>query len=188
MNVTESKSSRTRFRPGFSLIELMVVISIIVILAGITIGVAQRVNVARDIKQTKVNLSMIRVKLEDYANENNGIYPVGQDATSAAVYRALSGDMTGQGQPPTEAIYWPELNDNRNEALVGVLNNNRVILDGFGESFRYRSARDRTGALVQNVKNDGDFDLWSLGPDGEPSDINVTGMLINDQTQDDIWE
>lgn len=188
MKVTFPNSPVRRSRPGFSLIELLVVMSIIVILAGITIGVMVRVNRKRDIDQTRVTLGIIRTKLEDYATENNGIYPVGQDATSAALYRALSGDPTGQGQIPTETIYWPELNDDTNPALVGRLNNSRVILDGFGESYRYRAARDRTGALVQNVRNDGDYDLWSLGPDGEPSDINVSGILINEQTQDDIWE
>ena len=174
-------------KAGFSLIELLVVVSIIVILAGITIGVMVRVNVKRDIATTKKTIGIVRAKLEEYYNEQ-GFYPVGQDATSAAVYKALSGDPTGQGIDPTGTIYWPELNDDRNPALVGVFQGNRVILDGFGESLRYRAALDANGNPVQNVRNDGDFDLWSIGPDGEPSDINVPGNLNNEQTQDDIWQ
>ncbi len=188
MKYISSNSPVRRVRPGFSLIELLVVVAIIVILAGITIGVMVRVNKKRDIDQTRTTLQMIRLKLEDYAAEHNGIYPVGQDATSAIVYKALSGDFTGQGQNPTEPVYWPELNDDRNPALVGVLQGNRVILDGFGQSFRYRAALDQNGNPVQNVRNDGDFDLWSIGPDGEPSDINTSGNLDNEQTQDDIWQ
>lgn len=183
--VKEPKVERLH-KSGFSLIELLVVVSIIVILAGITIGVMTQVNAKRDISTTSKNIGMVRTKLEAYYNEQ-GFYPVGQDATSACVYKALSGDPTGQGTDPTGTIYWPELNDNRNPALVSTFNGFRVILDGFGESLRYRSASDTNGNPVQNVKY-GDFDLWSIGPDGEPSDINVSGLLNNEQTRDDIWQ
>ncbi|HBF16230.1 MAG: type II secretion system GspH family protein [Akkermansiaceae bacterium] len=184
--VKEPKLGRSN-KSGFSLIELLVVVSIIVILAGITIGVMSSVNAKRDISTTSKNIGMVRTKLEEFYNEQN-FYPVGQDATSACVYKALSGDPTGQGANPTGTIYWPELNMNRNPALVGTFNGFRVILDGFGESLRYRSALDTNSNPVQNVRNDGDFDLWSIGPDGEPSDINVSGLLNNEQTQDDIWQ
>jgi len=184
--VKELKVGQTH-KPGFSLIELLVVVSIIVILAGITINVMSQVNAKRDISTTKKNIGMVRTKLEAFYNEQ-GYYPVGENATSACVYKALSGDPTGQGTDPTGTIYWPELNDDRNPALVSTFQGNRVILDGFGESLRYRSASDVDGNPVQNVKNDGDFDLWSIGPDGEPSDINVSGLLISEQTQDDIWQ
>lgn len=183
--VKEPKVERLH-KSGFSLIELLVVVSIIVILAGITIGVMTQVNAKRDISTTSKNIGMVRTKLEAYYNEQ-GFYPVGQDATSACVYKALSGDPTGQGTDPTGTIYWPELNDDRNPALVSTFNGFKVILDGFGESLRYRSASDTNGNPVQNVKY-GDFDLWSIGPDGEPSDINVSGLLNNEQTQDDIWQ
>ena len=183
--VKEPKVERLH-KSGFSLIELLVVVSIIVILAGITIGVMTQVSARRDISTTSKNIGMVRTKLEAYYNEQ-GFYPVGQDATSACVYKALSGDPTGQGTDPTGTIYWPELNDDRNPALVSTFNGFRVILDGFGESLRYRSASDTNGNPVQNVKY-GDFDLWSIGPDGEPSDINVSGLLNNEQTQDDIWQ
>lgn len=164
--VKEPKVERLH-KSGFSLIELLVVVSIIVILAGITIGVMTQVSAKRDISTTSKNIGMVRTKLEAYYNEQ-GFYPVGQDATSACVYKALSGDPTGQGTDPTGTIYWPELNDNRNPALVSTFNGFKVILDGFGESLRYRSASDTNGNPVQNVKY-GDFDLWSIGPDGEPS-------------------
>jgi len=186
MNFVKDPKLKRLHKSGFSLIELLVVVSIIVILAGITIGVMSSVNAKRDISTTSKNILMVRTKLEAFYNEQ-GYYPVGQDATSACVYKALSGDPTGQGADPTGTIYWPELNDDRNPALVSTFQGFRVILDGFGESLRYRSATDADGNPVQNVKNDGDFDLWSIGPDGEPSDINVSGLLNNEQTQDDIW-
>ena len=123
---------------------------------------------------TKKYLRLTQVYLEKFYNEH-GYYPVGQDATSACVYKALSGDFTGQGANPTGTIYWPELNDDRNSALVSTFKGFRVILDGFGQSLRYRPALDANGNPVENVKNEGSFDLWSIGPDGI------------DGTADDIW-
>ena len=187
MNFVKEPKVERLHKSGFSLIELLVVVSIIVILAGITIGVMSQVNQKRDASTTSKNILMVRTKLEAFYNEQ-GYYPVGQDATSASVYKALSGDPTGQGADPTGTIYWPELNDDRNPALVSTFQGFRVILDGYGQSLRYRSASDTAGNPVQNVRNDGDFDLWSVGPDGEPSDINVSWLLNNEQTQDDIWQ
>jgi prepilin-type N-terminal cleavage/methylation domain-containing protein len=180
-------SGARRHRSGFSLIELLVVMTIIMILSGIVIGALIKVNKQRDIKQTRVTLRNLALKLEEYASEHNGIYPVGEEASSSILFNALSGDYTGQGQAPTGPIYWKELNDQKNAALVGTLQGKKIILDSFGQSFRYRAALDKNGDLVEEVKNDGDFDLWSVGPDNEPTDLNISGLLENEQTKDDIW-
>lgn len=173
---------------GFSLVELLVVISIIVVLAAIVIAAMISVNRTKDIKQTRVTIQNIRLKLEEYANENNGIYPTGDDSSSSAIFRALSGDGTGQGQAPENPVYWSELNNRKNPALIGTVQGKKIILDGFGNSIRYRAAFDTNGELVEDVKNDSDFDLWSTGPDGEPADLNTSGNLDNEQTKDDIWD
>ena len=188
MKRTTLHSFTPRHRPGFSLIELLVVVSVIVILAGIVIGALIKVNENRDIAQTKVTLKNIRLKMEEYASDNNGIFPTGDDTSSAAVYRVLSGDPSGRGDEPIREVYWSELNNNRNPSLIGTVQGRRVILDGFGNTVRYQAALDENGEIVQGVRNDGDFDLWSTGPDGEPSDLNVSGLLENEQTKDDIWD
>lgn len=123
---------------------------------------------------TKVRLRFAALKLEEYANDNNGLYPVGEDTNSSILYLALSGDYSGEGKAPTGPVYWKELLAN-DPSLVGVEGGRRVILDGFSQSLRYRSALDENGEVVPNVKNDASFDLWSVGPDGI------------DGTPDDIW-
>jgi len=178
----------SRVRRGFTLIELLVVISIIVILAGIAIGVSGWVGRTQDEKLTRVRLQSTNLRIEEYANDNNGTYPVGPDSTSTILYKVLSGDLTGQGNNPTQPIYWPELNDDRNASLVGIFRQNRVILDGFGQSYRYRAAKDENGNPMPNVRNDGAYDLWSIGPDGLPLDPNAPGNQNNEENQDDIWK
>lgn len=187
MKNTISVLGSRRSHRGFSLIELLVVISIIVILAGIVIGAMIKINQSKDAKQTSVTLHNISLRLEDYFTDN-GFYPVGEDASSAAVYRALSGDFSGRGDAPTGDVYWTELNDKKNPALVGSESGKRVIRDGFGNTIRYQAALDANGDLVESVKNDSDFDLWSVGPDGEPRDLNTPGSLENELTKDDIWK
>lgn len=190
MNVSYNQHRDPAKKAGFTLIELLVVVSIIVILAGITVAVVVNVGRSRDEKVTRSTLHTISVKLEEYANENNGLYPVGQDGTSTILYQALSGDYSGQGQIPSGPIYWPELNDqgNSSNSLVGRFRQNLAIFDGFGQPFRYRSAKDENGNPVPNIRNDGAYDLWSIGPDGLPSDINTPGNLFTEETQDDIWK
>jgi hypothetical protein len=138
--------------------------------------------------ETRTMLQMIRLKLEDYAAEHDGIYPVGEDSSSAVLYRVLSGDESGLGKSPSGLVYWPELNSPNNSALVGTLNGKKVILDAFGNSFRYRSALDKNGQPVVGMREGEDFALWSVGPDGETSALSTPGTFESEAAQDDIWE
>jgi len=186
MKTNLQRNNSPRIKAGFTLIELLVVIAIIVILAGIIFAATRSISLARDIKQTKVRLANIQQHVETYAQDNNGLYPVGDDNGSSILYNALSGDFTGQGNNPTGETYWRELVGN-NPDLVTTFQNKKVIVDAFGNTIRYNAAIDKNGERVQDVKNDGAFDLWSVGPDGEPSDLNANGLLQNDDTLDDIW-
>ena len=99
----------------------------------------------------------------------------------------MSGDFTGRGEDEPEGeIYWPELLKEGGSVLVGKNNGLRVILDGYGQSFRYRSAIDQEGNAEPKAKNP-DFDIWSVGPDGLPSDLNIDSNLQSEETIDDIW-
>ena len=173
-------------RRGFSLIELLVVVAIIVILGGIVIGALSKVKDSQAKKLTQVNLQNISQHVESYKTDN-GAYPVGETLITIELYKALSGDLSGQGEDPTEEIYWPDLL-RKDSAIVGITRGQRTILDGYGQSYRYRSALDIDGNPNDLVKNDGAFDIWSIGPDNEPSGENIDSKANNDQTQDDIWK
>lgn len=71
---------------------------------------------------------------------------------------------------------------------MGGVEGQLVILDGFGRPFRYRSALDKEGNPVPYIRTDRDHDLWSVGPDGLPTDLSVPGTTWNENAYDDIWE
>lgn len=168
------------------MIELLVVVAIIVILGGIVIGALSKVKDSKAKKLTQVNLQNISQHVESY-KADNGFYPVGETLITIELYKALSGDLSGKGEDPTEEIYWPDLL-RKDSTIVESTPEGRIILDGYGQSYRYRSALDIDGNPNDLVKNDGAFDVWSIGPDKEPSDENIDSKTDNDQTQDDIWK
>ena len=168
------------------MIELLVVVAIIVILGGIVIGALSKVKDSQAKKLTQVNLQNISQHVESYKTDN-GAYPVGETLITIELYKALSGDLSGRGEDPTEEIYWPDLL-RKDSAIVGITRGQRTILDGYGQSYRYRSALDIDGNPNDLVKNDGAFDIWSIGPDNEPSGESIDSKANNDQTQDDIWK
>ncbi|MDA7535404.1 type II secretion system GspH family protein [Akkermansiaceae bacterium] len=171
---------------GFTLVELLTVVVIIVILATLVMGALNGAKKMQAAKLTRTNRQNIEMHLESYRSDN-GFVPVGTDVSSKELYKALSGDFTGRGEEEPEGeIYWPELLKEGKNALVGKMNGERVILDGYGVSYRYRSALDIDGNPEPKAKN-AEFDVWSLGPDGEPSDLQIDSNLENDETLDDIW-
>jgi prepilin-type N-terminal cleavage/methylation domain-containing protein len=177
--------SRNRSR-GFTIVELLTVILIIVILATLIMGALNKVQELKARKFTTVNRKNIELHLESYFTDN-GFVPVGENVLSTEIYKALSGDFTGRGEDEPEGeIYWPELLKEGGSVLVGKNNGLRVILDGYGQSFRYRSAIDQEGNAEPKAKNP-DFDIWSVGPDGLPSDLNIDSNLQSEETIDDIW-
>lgn len=90
-------------KPGFTIVELLVVIAVIAILAAITIvsyiGVTASANTARN----SSNAQSVRSFAEAY-NADNGEYPASIDSNSETTSARLSGDITVvYGQVPSSA-------------------------------------------------------------------------------------
>jgi general secretion pathway protein G len=80
-NINKDKHNKgTRFKRGFSLMELMIVIAIIALLAIVVMGnYFNQIKKGRDARR-KTDLDQLRTALEDYADDNNQ-YPAESDMT-----------------------------------------------------------------------------------------------------------
>ena len=185
-------------RPGkaaFTLIELMVVITIIVILAGLVVGGMEYVNQRQATEKTKVQIALLSKGIEEYKLDM-GAYPGTTDNTPIAgdvseqLYQALfkdGYDYTNPNTPPinwTKAmkIYTSDLDPRNNkQGWVTTTTNaapgaNLKILDPWGNNYRYRK-----GTNAQNLDN---FDLWSCGKDGKTN--TATPSTTQTDNKDDI--
>ena len=135
--------------PGaFTLVEIMVVVAVIGILAGIVLAAAGGVQkkAARD--QTKAEIKTMSVALERYRN-TFGTYPPGTNSTTALL-TSLTNFMSF-----------------RSNQVSGTR-----VLDPYGRAYFYSSPGTNGG---QSLLGDGErFEIWSAGPDGISAHTNAT--------------
>jgi prepilin-type N-terminal cleavage/methylation domain-containing protein len=169
------KSLKIRGTAGFTLVELLVVITIIVILTALTIGAMGLVQKMAAVKKCRAQMALLENGLEQY-HADTGIYPEGN--TSLAVYQALFGDGVGpdgvlgtlddeaaDGKPDDGAkIYLPDLDPQTNPSKMVKVSGSRAtgLIDPFGGEYIYMG-----GASFKTEMNNPDFDLSSKGPDGK---------------------
>ncbi|MCP5543728.1 MAG: type II secretion system protein GspG [Akkermansiaceae bacterium] len=165
------KNSTQRRRNGFTLIELMAVITIIVILAGLVVGGMGFVNERQASEKAKVQIALLSKALEEYKLDN-GAYPATSNSTtgtqsvtdangkSSTLFDVLYLD----GVKNDTKVYLPELDPDHNKQ-GWTSGTSTKILDPWGKEYAYRSAVDKSGKANSRTQNP-DFDLWSLGKDG----------------------
>ena len=169
------KTSFRRPAAGFTLIELMAVVTIIIILAGLVVGGMGFVSERQAKEKAKVQLALLTAALEAYKLDF-GTYPpttnVSKGAgTSNILFKALywdsDNDGKGVGQDDDQKIYLPQLDPTANKQgwTTGNPGNNTTITDPWGNPYRYITAANASGSPNANCQNP-DFDLWSSGKDG----------------------
>lgn len=192
------KTNRRAGSAAFTLIEMMAVITIIVILAGIVVGGMGYVNESQARKKTEVQIKLLEKALEEYKMDM-GKYPGTLDDSpptgniSSQLYRALfydGFDYMRQGQPanwpadkPTK-IYLPELNPFTSKqgwvdavTSEGAIPATTDIKDAWGTAYRYRKG--------SNAMNPG-FDIWSAGKNGKTNNATTSAQLKDADGKDDI--
>ena len=147
-----------RHAKGFTLIEVLAVMTIIAILAALSFGGFNAMIKSSNNKATQTRLALIGTKLQEYKLDT-GVYPgaaADGDEDSAQILLQELGGLDSAGQKIAgKKVYIAELAQRSKDMTDG-----ETIIDKFGFPLRYR-----TGDAATNP----DFDLWSVGPDGETS-------------------
>ena len=193
------KTPSRRHPAAFTLIELMAVITIIIILAGLVVGGMGFVTERQAKEKAKTQVALLSKAIEEYKLDM-GKYPGTADNTGAAgtgvsaqLYQALFYEgyefsknpnrTDNPTNPKASKIYLPELDPRSskqgwvNAVTSGEPPASTTIMDPWGQEYRYRK-----GTNAQNP----DFDLWSIGKDAKTQTGNTDSQLNHKDNKDDI--
>ena len=165
---------------GFTLIELMIVISIIGVLAGLTGGVITMVSKENKVSATKSTLQKLKLALGRYY-QHHGAYPPTPEnpKENTEIISALTGDLNH------DKIYDPSP-DSEDLKKTGTWRGPYLPVDGkytdgkgnlldlWGLPYRYkendREASDEYTNIRAGNPNPSSFLLYSCGPDIKATD------------------
>jgi len=156
----------TETRRGFTLMELVVVMAIIVVLAALTVGILITVQTKQNITKTKVQIALLENGLADYHFDHRA-YPANADPEGRQGDEVLHRHLY-QGDKIYVAELDPAHNTKGGEAWI---EGGTRIVDPWGQSYRYRSGENALSA---------DYDLWSSGPDKKTNKDPNHAHSVND--------
>ena len=143
----------TRRTRGFTLIEIMAVVVIMgMLMTVLAVGVNGRIQVARK-ASTQAQISRIEQAL-DFYQLDNARYPTADQGLSALAEKPTS--------PPVPKNFTP-----------GGYIKAEQLVDIWGSPFQYR---------IPGTQNPHAFDLWSLGPDGQEGNDDITNWSTPEST------
>jgi type II secretory pathway pseudopilin PulG len=179
------KITQRHGKAAFTLIELMAVITIIFVLAGMVFSGLGFVKYRQAKEKAQVQIALLSKALGDYKLDM-GQYPPsegdseGTDQTSL-LYTALfyegyqASQKAGSGDKNAASkIYVPELDPVTSKqgwfmekpSKSAEPPERAKIIDPWGNEYHYRSAKNASGGENVTTQNP-DFDLWSAGKDGK---------------------
>jgi len=184
-------------RRAFTLIELLTVIAIIGILAGITFGVARGVQERSAIQQARTELATLSTALENYKRQY-GDYPqtgalttagvesspflgsIAATSSQAALFNALGGKIGPKLANFANGKVFVELAKFRLEtADLPILTNDTVVANAFLDPWGRRYIYAYRNAGAPGTWTAPSFALFSVGPDGKvkAGDPTNTGAI-----------
>ena len=193
--------------PAFTLIELMAVITIIVILAGLVVGGLGFVTERQAKSKALLQIQLLSKAIEEYKLDmgrypgNTENTPIAGTGVTTQLYTELfyeGYDYNKQSTPPATwektvsgnkvpkatRIYLSDLDPTTSKqgwvtpvSPPAVPPTTARIDDPWGNEYRYRK-----GTNAQNP----DFDLWSIGKDGNTNTANNAAGMRDPKNKDDI--
>ena len=174
--------NRGKSEKGFTLIEILVVIVIITILAGIVVGASKYAVTKGERSRAQSEISMMENALESYKSDN-GAYPPSTAQRTAPGIGGVAGNVEINnssllytalaGGPKVYMTFKPN-------QLKTTLGGVTYILDPFGSPYNYYC---KGGAA--NQVNSATFDLWSYGPDNM---WGIVGAVNHDADNITNWQ
>jgi len=177
---------------AFSMVELMVVVGIMVILAGILIaslpGIQSRINRGK----VEAFMAELEAGLSKYQLEN-GIYPLNEPSGdrdksgiegASVLYKHLSGDFDLNGEvdfEKNEKIYVQKLdyftNRESREPRSSVIGGDYMVVDSYGNPIRYLCQPPNLPRGQNRQTRNPTYDLWSI-TDADPDDPQSEAKYI----------
>lgn len=169
---------------AFTIVELLVVLAVIVVLAGITFGTASGVQTARMKATARAEIMLISQSLEDFRIAH-GDYPVsvGPEDNAVTLSKALFGWKEFRGEPlkfvdrsprsklkveafidPTKVLYEGDLPEDLKRKPLNVR-----FIDPWGQPYVYAYKDSKEW-------NNFAFVLYSKGPDGLSEALPANGI------------
>ena len=163
--------SRYPQRPfAFTVIELLVVMSVIIVLAGLILSISGYVQKKGARSRAEAEIAAMSAALESY-KADNGIYPTDSTTTenfdpttttslsystaSVFLYNSLAGAANGSRSPTAKSYFTFKPNMLAPKDQTQVVS---AIVDPFGNSYGYSTAKASGKAFGNNPT----FDLWSV--------------------------
>lgn len=175
MNFSGFRANRRgSFRGGFTMIELLTVISIIVVLLSLSFFGGRIALIRAKENKARAQVKLLGLVLQDY-EADQGFFPPGNGdkQSSNQLYQALYATPLQDG-----TTVYADLDPNSSQQFSGQIVN-RDILDPFRKNpYFYLRGEDESGEVVQDAFNV-DFDLWSVGHNG-------VGRGVGGTSEDDI--
>lgn len=170
-------------RPGFTLMELLAVVTIMVMLAGVAFLSFSWIPRMVGTKQAETQVRLLDAAMKRY-HADTGSYPVALDGTGLVIYSALFGDGVGadgvrgtdddgplDGRPDAGAtVYLEALDPAANPLGLLELSPDGLpvrLVDPFGNAWHYASGRAHWPQM-----NNRDFDIHSPGADGKGTPLS----------------
>jgi general secretion pathway protein G len=195
-NRVRARLSSLRARRAFTLIELIVVVAIILILAGLVLSTFEYAKKKGQRARAETEIAALSAACESY-KADNGIYPreasstdildarlsgnpSGYQTASLYLYKQLSGDFAANRTPTGKGymVFKPNMLLPAPPSTAPVT----AILDPFGNSYGYSTAQAATPGGITGYNPT--FDLWSTvglttNPPMTPPDTITTQWIKN---------